>query len=197
MSRHERGTSLLELLITAAIIGIFALLAVPAFATYRRHAAVTDAAAEIRAIFRLVRSRAITRHNASAIKFAKTGNQWTYALHDDGDGDGVRNDDIASGVDKHFAPPRLLLTHSKLASIELPPNLSIKDPDGEKLTSDSSAVQFGRSTLCSFSYEGESTPGTIYITDRAGELWCARVYGATGKVRLLRYNSGSRRWDRR
>jgi prepilin-type N-terminal cleavage/methylation domain-containing protein len=197
VSRHERGFSLLEILSVVAVIGIIALIAVPAFATYRRHTAVNEAASEFRAIFRLVRSRAIARHTASAVKFAQVGNQWTYALHDDGDGDGVRNDDIDAGIDTHFAPPRLILPESHLATISLPPSLSIKDPDGDPLTSLSSSVQFGRSTLCSFSPSGESTSGTIYLTDGFGELWCVRVYGASGKVRLLRYNAGARTWDRR
>ena len=197
MSRHERGFSLLEIMTIVAIIGIVALIAVPAFATFRRHAAVTEAASQFRAIFRLVRSRAITRHASSAVKFVQVGNNWTYSLHDDGDGDGVRNDDIDSGVDRHYAPPRLILPESHLATISLPRNLSIKDPDGDPLTSTSKAVQFGRSTLCSFSPAGESTSGTIYLTDSFGELWCVRVYGASGKVRLLRYNAGGRSWDRR
>jgi len=197
VSRHDRGFSLLEIAATVAIIGLLLLITVPAFATYRRHAAVTEAASEFRAIFRLVRSRAIARHNASAVKFAQVGRDWTYALHDDGDGDGVRNDDIAAGIDKHYAPPRLLLQESKLAAIQLPPNLSIKDPDGDPLTSNSAAVQFGRSTLCSFSPTGESSSGTIYLTDKFTELWCVRVYGATGKVRLLRYNRGAKTWERR
>jgi hypothetical protein len=148
-------------------------------------------------MFRLVQSRAIARHGYSGVKFAESGSEWTYALHDDGDGDGIRNEDIESRKDPRYAPPRLVFPESRLAKIAIPPLLKIKDPDGDPLTSASSPVQFGRSTICSFSHLGESTPGTIYLTDRAGELWCVRVYGATGKVRLLRYNGGNRRWEGR
>ena len=56
-------------------------------------------------------------------------------------------------------------------------------------------MQFNRSTICSFSPTGSATPGTVYITDGAGQLFAVRVAGASGRVRTLRYNGARRRWD--
>ncbi|MGZ8867811.1 MAG: hypothetical protein ACXW2P_05670, partial [Thermoanaerobaculia bacterium] len=73
----------------------------------------------------------------------------------------------------------------------------IRDPDGDLLRPNDSPIQFGRSSICSFSPKGSATPGTIYLTDDAGSLYAVRVYGATAKIRLLRYSGERRRWESR
>ena len=191
---RPRGFSLLEILAVVAIIGIIALCAVPSFGSYRRRASVVSQATELREIFRLVRSRAIARSSHAGVKFFRSGDQWTYALYDDGDGDGIHTDDINSGVDPRYAGPKAL-TQFHLAAIALLP-YPIRDPDGDPLPPTSSPVQFNRSTICSFAATGTGTPGTIYITDGGGELYAVRVYGANGRVRMLRYDGGRKRWER-
>ena len=62
---------------------------------------------------------------------------------------------------------------------------------------DASPVQFGRSTICSFSPVGSGTPGTVYLVDGGGQLWAARCTGAGGRVRVLRYDAASRKWETR
>jgi hypothetical protein len=44
---------------------------------------------------------------------------------------------------------------------------------------------------------GNGTPGTIYISDGIDQLYAVRVFGPSGRVRLLRYNSGNRKWEER
>jgi prepilin-type N-terminal cleavage/methylation domain-containing protein len=194
--RNPRGFSILELIAALAIIGILALCAAPAFATYRRRASMTAQVVELQGIFRSLRMRAIASNHCAGVKFTHVGNQWAYSLYEDGDGDGIRSDDIASGVDRRFAGPSMLTPQFNIASIALLPN-AIRDPDGDPLSPAASAVQFNRSTICSFSPSGSATPGTVYITDGAGELLAVRVTGSNGRIRTLRYNTGSRRWERR
>lgn len=193
MDRHK-GFSLLEVLAVVTIMAIIALCAAPSFGSYRRRASVVSQANELREIFRAVRSRAIARSSHAGVKFVRSGELWTYALYDDGDGDGIRTDDINSGVDPRYAGPKVL-TQFHLAAIALLP-YPIRDPDGDPLPPTSSPVQFNRSTICSFAAGGTGTPGTIYITDGGGELYAVRVYGASGRVRMLRYDGGRKRWER-
>ena len=192
MSRRKgrNGYTLIEILIVVAIIGLILGIAIPNFASMRRRMALRAAAGELRSLFHLVRMRAIARGVNTGVKFAMQDGAWHFATYEDGDRDGVRNDDIKSGVDPMVARPRIVFSQSQIVTIGLP-GYSFKDPDGDTVKS---AVTFNQTSLCSFSPIGEATPGTIYLTDNAGELWCVRVYGATAKIRALRYDRAKKRW---
>jgi len=191
---RRNGFTLLELLTVVAIIGIIALVSMPAFSNYRRNASMKAEVAELRGILRAVRSRAIARGQHCGVKFTRVANVWTYSLYDDTNGNGIRSADIASGVDRRYAGPSMLMPQFNIAGIALL-DKTIRDPDGDKLAPSASAVQFGSSTICSFSPTGSATPGTIYITDGAGKLCALRVYGASGRVRVLRYDAAAHRWS--
>ena len=192
--RNQSGYSLLELLAAIAIIGILCAAAVPAFGTYRRHASVQAAAAETMTMLRNARAQAIAGARPIGIKFTQSGGAWSYALYEDGDGDGIRNDDIVSGVDRRITPPQPLMPQLHVARIGLLP-VAMRDPDGDPLLPTNSPVAFGRSTICSFGPLGTATAGSVYIVDDTGELYCVRVVGATGRIRFLRYDG--RRWEQR
>ncbi len=195
--QRQGGFTLLEMLTVVAILGMFVSLSYPALESMRRRSAVRVLAAELRAIFHRVRSRAITQSDHAGVKFTRTSDGvWRFTVYDDGDGDGVRNDDIERGVDRRLSMPQPLLNSTQIASISLP-FARIADPDGGWLPATARAVQFGRSTICSFSSDGRSTPGTIYISDRGGQVYALRVFGATAKIRLLRYDFNAARWEER
>jgi type II secretory pathway pseudopilin PulG len=194
--KRQTGIALIDLIVALAIVGIIALCAIPAFAAYRRQSSVLAAACEMRSLLREIRSRAIAHDGNSGVKFVKAGTNWTYTLYDDGNGNGVSNADITKGIDKRYFGPAVVMPSFRTASISLLPK-TIRDPDGAKLLPTDNALQFGNSTICSFSSQGGGTPGTIYISDGTSNLYCVRVFGATGKLRMLRYDSGKAKWEER
>src|SRR5438105_11462725 len=99
----RRGFSVLEIVVVLAIIGAIALCAVPSFATYRRRASMTSQVVELQGIFRSLRTRAIASNRNAGVKFVRAGNQWTYSLYDDGNGNGIRSNEITSGIDRRYA----------------------------------------------------------------------------------------------
>lgn len=194
MTRRQTGFSLIELLTAISIVAIVLLVAIPAFGSMRRQMAVRAASAELRSIFHLARSRAIARGRNCGLKFLELDGEWKFALYDDGDRDGVRNDDINRGVDRIVRAPRSVFPQSRIVTIGLL-GIPMRDPDGDRLRIDASPVAFNRSAICSFSPVGEATPGTIYLTDQGRNLWAVRVLGATARVRMLRYDRGAERWE--
>lgn len=194
--RDESGFTLTELLAVVAMIGILIGCATPSWLLIRRRAAVRSAAGEIRSVFHHVRSLAISTSRNTGVQFTRSGGQWQYAIYEDGDRDGVRSDDIRRGTDRCIQPRRHLFQQPQLVSIALLP-LLIRDPDGDPLRPSASPVQFNNSRICSFSPLGRATPGTIYLTDSAGSLYAVRVYGASAKMRLLRYEPATSKWEAR
>ncbi|MEO8216504.1 MAG: prepilin-type N-terminal cleavage/methylation domain-containing protein [Acidobacteriota bacterium] len=197
MRNRQAGYSLVEILSVVAIIGTLSVIAMPAFFNLRKQQAVNAATSEIRGILHRVRSRAIARGSNSAVKFVVLGGTWHYAIYDDGDGDGVRNADITSGVDRLVAPPQPVLHAIGFARIGIPVR-GVKDVDSATiLHSTDSPVRFGVSTLCSFSSMGSGTPGSVFLTDGDERGTIVRVFGASGRIRVMRFNRGTNQWEDR
>jgi prepilin-type N-terminal cleavage/methylation domain-containing protein len=194
--KRQNGITLIELLVAITIVGVIAMCAVPAFSAYRRQTSVIAAAHEMRSLLREIRSRAIARGRYSGVKFVKSGANWTYTLYDDGNTNGISNADITKGIEKRYFGPAVVMPSFRTAAIALLPQ-TIRDPDGDKLLPSDPALQFGTSTICSFSPEGTGTPGTIYISDGVMNLYAVRVFGATGRLRMLRYDAGKQKWEER
>jgi prepilin-type N-terminal cleavage/methylation domain-containing protein len=194
VSRRSPGFSLIELLTVIAIVGIMVAVSVPALGTIRKKSALRAAVQEIRSVMRLGRSRAIARGMNSAIKFQKIGGHWHYALVDDMDGDGVRNDDIKKGVDRIIGSYERVLAPGSDVVIALP-SFAVKDPDTKKvLPKTASPVRFNASTLCSFGPKGGGTAGSIFLTNRDHDVAMVRVTGATGRVRAILYRPSAGSW---
>ena len=54
-------------------------------------------------------------------------------------------------------------------------------------------IRFNRSDLASFGPLGTATPGSLYLTDGRRRLAAVRVFGTTGKVRVLTWDADERR----
>ena len=117
------------------------------------------------------------------------------AMYVDGDGDGVRQYDVDAGVDQPIADPGHVSDHFWQVAFEVPH--SLEEPDGSSvIAAGSDAVRIGSSNFLSFNPHGTATSGTIYLAGRDGTQACVRVLGATGRVRVLRYDRSSRSWHR-
>ena len=184
MQRQE-GLSLVELTVAVAIIGIVTLVGGTAIATTNRRIALNSATSELRATVMYVRTLAVTRDRNVAIRFRDDENAWTWTVYEDGDGDGVRNDDIQNGKDRQILPTRRFQYGP--AGIGLPGS-PVSDPlAAGKTLQARPPVRFNASMLCSFSRQGEVTNGSVVLSDGTYAT-IVRVHGTSGRIEVWRWN---------
>lgn len=197
MKHGEKGMQFFELLIVLAVAGLVTAVSIPAFLSAWGGAVGHLAAAEVATAFRTARTLSNLHAERLGIKFrVDPGGFVTWTVHRDGDGDGIRSDDIARGIDPQLGPARRLAHVGRKIRFGFPPGRAPRDPDrpSRRLDRLDDPIRFNRSDIASFSpFEG-STPGTAYLTDSAGRLWGVRITGRTGRVRVMRYDTVSERW---
>ncbi len=201
--RHSRvataGFHLVDVLMTLAVSALIAAIAGPSLLTWHRALSVRMAASEVVGAMQTARLYAVGHQRHVALKF-RTSARGTasYTLYRDGDGDGVRNDDIAAGRDPEVRAPRDFGHFGATVRFGFPPDIIPLDPgSGRPMTRLDDPIRFNNSDLASFTPLGTSTPGSVYITDGWRQLAAVRVDYRIGKMRVLVYQPEERRWRRR
>lgn len=184
-----RGYSLVELLVTVAIVATLTAISVPMLGNSLEHSRLRGAAFHMSARLYLVRSQAVRRHGYVALRFKTVNGATQYQTFADGDGDGVKSADITSGRDVPLDRPEAISdTH---------PGIEFGFVAGCPLIDGSPAsgnpVRIGTSGLLSYSPGGESTTGTLYIRSRS-EAYAIVMLGATGRTRLLHCSPTNGQW---
>ncbi len=198
MSAHYRqsGASLVEMLVVAAIVAAVLAAGVPRLERWSAGTRLRLAAGELVGTLRRARALAIARGEKVGLKFRPRGDgSASFTLYRDGDGDGLSTRDIEAGVDPPLAPPRELAHLGDACGFGIPPGARPRDPGdpGRRLARRDDPIRFNRSDLASFGPLGGGTAGSLYLTC-GGRLAVVRVFGRTGKVRVLRYDFHRDHW---
>lgn len=187
----KQGISLLEILAVMAIMGSIFLVSIPAFQNFLVREALTATSIEFSAAMHACRQMAITRNHYVGIKFICRDGVLYYGVFEDGDQDGIRTQDINSGIDlmvKPFLP--MQFSQGKI----IPGILSSDIPDiytGGHISNPEDPVKFGRGNICSFSPLGASSPGTIYLTDNRSLQAAVRIFATSAYIRTFVYDDVS------
>lgn len=197
MQRSEAGFTLAEILVTLSVSLIFALTVIPNLLQLSQGLRVRLAAVELVGVLRSARRLAILGNRKVAVKFdSSQAERVTFRLYRDGDGNGVLNKDIDRGIDPSIGPSRELNHLGRKIRFGFLPGAAPTDPSDSStpLTNLDDPIRFNRSDLASFGPLGSSTPGSLYLTDGQRHLSVVRVFGYTGKVKILVYNPKTRKW---
>lgn len=163
---------MIELLFALGLFLVLAAMAVPQVLAGIDRFRARAAARFVAARSTLARSQAVARSATVAFRFSSEADGVSFAVYVDGNGNGVRSADIASGEDAVLDGP--------ISVARVFPGVRIE------------SVSFGASGILSFTPAGTATPGTIYLRGRDGLQYAVRIFGATGRTRVLRYDAVTR-----
>lgn len=190
-TRTARGAALIDVIFTCGFIALLAAIAIPTVHASRERDAAVMAARHLASKLHQLRIEAMRRNTVVAMRLDPL-DLGRFAMYLDGDGDGVSQHDIASGVDPALEGASHVSTQFPRVGLQIP--LTVPAPDGVGvLTADSDPVRIGNSNFVSFGPLGTSTSGTIYLAS-AGTQLCVRIFGATARIRVLRFDRATNSW---
>lgn len=189
---RARGFSLVESVVVIGIGLTMAAIALPVYRSMYADAHLVGAGQSFRTQFRLAASMAVRSNAYTAIRFEKRGEEFWYAVYRDGNHNGVRAVDIASGRDVRVSGPFPLTGGAPSVRVGINPGVPAVPPDSGTLEGD--PIQFGRSDTLSFSPLGTATPGSFYLAGDSAQA-AVRVTPGTARVRLLICRGG--KWRER
>jgi prepilin-type N-terminal cleavage/methylation domain-containing protein len=192
---RQRGVTLIEMLVTLMLIALLAAAVVPGLGEARGAAALRSAAGELKGLMFRCRAHAVMSGRASAVVFERRpDSSWRCYVAEDGDGDGIRRDDLDALRDPVVG--EVLDLGIGGAGLGILKGEYVPDPSGRgRLRGDlDDPVRAGRGDIITFSPRGTATPSSVYLTDYHARMRVLRIYGSTGRVICRVWRSGWAEW---
>lgn len=188
MSR-DSGLTLPELLFTIAIILTLLTIGLPAVGDAIDAHRTSSAARYLAGRVHLARMEAVKRSTNVGLKFEAAGGDYAFTTYVDGNANGIRTLDIRAGIDAELLPRERL--GDTFSSVRLGLIAGVPDVDGDRSGTD--GVRIGATRILTLGPNGTATSGTLYLHGRRLQF-AVRVFGVTGRARVLRYDAVARRW---
>ena len=186
------GYSLLEVVFVLGIAVTLSAVAVPQSLAGIDEFRAMGATRYISARLQRARMEAVMRSAEIAMRFSETPEGYSYAVFLDGNRNGVRTRDIENGVDRRIGAQERLFDQFTGVDFGAIPGLPAIDAGGTPPGSD--PIRLGVSGFASFSARGTASPGTVYIRSRHNAQYAVRIFGDTGKTRMLKFDRHTGRW---
>ena len=188
-----RGYSLVELTIVIGLVATLSAITTPPLLTNLDDFRTAGAVRHMTARLQAARMEAILRSADVALRFSATPGGYTYAVFQDGNGNGVRTRDIQRGTDRQIQAPERLPDQFTGVDFGTLPGLPPIDPGGSPPGDD--PIRLGPSDTLTFSALGTSSSGSLYIRGQRTAQYAIRVLGESGKTRLLKFDSRAQQWE--
>ncbi|MGE0862706.1 MAG: hypothetical protein AB7P34_02290 [Vicinamibacterales bacterium] len=193
MATTDRGAALIDVLAAAGLSLVMAATAVPVVAGTLDREHVIVGTQYLAASVQRARLESLKRATAVAVRLEVLGGRTAVQLFADGNGNGVLQRDIDRRIDVALTDAEWLDAHARGVSARI--NQSVQDvAGGAALEPGDDPLRIGNTALVSFSPLGSSTSGTVYVAAGRGPQMAIRIYGATGRVRVLTFDAQARQW---
>ena len=189
----QQGFSVIESLLAVALLAMTAAMAAPPLLGGLDGARGMAAARYVASLVRLTRVQAVMRSTTAGLRFEQTGDAFAYAVFVDGNGNGLRSQDVRHGIDRSITPVERIGDRFPRARIAIAED--VVPIAGSDVSAD--PVRLGVSDTLTFTPLGTSSGGTIYVQSERGRQYAVRVLGATGRTRVLEFLAETCTWRSR
>jgi type II secretory pathway pseudopilin PulG len=190
--RAPAGYTIVELLFVLGTAATLAGVAVPQALTGLDEFRAGNAARYIAARLQRARMEAVMRSADVGLQVTAGSGGYVYTVYVDGNRNGVRSLDIQHGIDKRLVPSERLPDQFTGVEFGALPGLPAVDSGSTPPGSD--PIRLGAANIATFSAMGTSSSGSLYIRGRRNTQYVVRIYGQTGKTRVLKFDVRSRQW---
>lgn len=186
------GYSFVELLFVLGTVATLSSVAVPQVLTGLDDFRTAGAARHISARLQRARMDAVLRSADVGLQVTSTSGGYSYAVYVDGNRNGVRAADIQAGTDRRLVPPERL--PDQYSGVEFGAIVGLPAVDSGGTPPGTDPIRLGSGNTATFAASGTSSSGSLYIRGRRNAQYVVRIYGQTGKTRILKFDARSRQW---
>lgn len=192
-SNPEQGLTLIELVFAVSLIAVIASVAIPLTGDALDNARTSSAARYLAGQIVSSRMDAVNRSRAVALRFDASAPDCRIGRYIDGNGNGVRAAEISTGIDKRDGPEKRI--GDDFPNVRFGLREGLPDADGVRGTG-TDGVRIGTARILTMSPDGTATSGTLYLRGKRAQ-YAVRVLGATGRTRVLEFDTGRQAWINR
>lgn len=189
----DRGAALIDIVVAAALCVVMTAIAVPVVGGTLERERTIVGTQFLAGQLQRARLDSLRRARSVAVRLEVIGDRTRWQLFADGNGNGVLQRDIDRGIDPSLIPAQWL--DDQVRDISLRINQAVTDVGGASpILPGDDPLRIGSTALLTFSPLGSATSGTLYVAARRGPQMAIRVFGATGRVRVLMFDAQARQW---
>ena len=193
MRTDARGVALVDLVAALSVCFVLSAMAVPVIGGTLERERTIVAAHFLSGHVQRARLESLRRNTAVAVRLVIVEGRANVQLFIDGNGNGVLQRDIDRSIDPPLTTVQWLDEHAR--GVDLRINQPVAEIEGSgTLAPGEDPLRIGRTSLLAFSPLGTSSSGTMYVAAERGPQMAIRVYGATGRVRVLMFEAQTRQW---
>ena len=183
--------SLIELVFVLGVAATLAAASLPQLAASVDEFRAAGAARYVAARLQQARVRAIARNRDTALRIAHDARGYVVSVVEDGNRNGVLARDVMDGVDTAIGPAEHLV--DQFPGVDFGAIGGIPGAEGSTAPG-SDPIRLGVADSVTFTATGTATSGSLYVRGQRSIQYVVRIYGETGRTRILRYNPRTRTW---
>ena len=183
--------SLIELVFVLGVAATLAAASLPQLAASVDEFRAAGAARYVAARLQQARVRAIARNRDTALRIAHDARGYVVSVVEDGNRNGVLARDVMDGVDTAIGPAEHLV--DQFPGVDFGAIGGIPGAEGSTAPG-SDPIRLGLADSVTFTATGTATSGSLYVRGQRTIQYVVRIYGETGRTRILRYNPRTRTW---